>query len=77
MPKYDDVKLIGTETGEEIPQGATVPNFRGEPTTFLYVSRLPGGGSEGKIMTARKVGGEVYPSVLNARIEVTGSEGRA
>lgn len=72
MPKYtrEQAKLIHKETGEEILPGSTVPNFRGEPTRFLYVSRLPNDGSEGKIMTEQSVGGEYYPSVLGARIEV-------
>lgn len=75
MPKYDDVKLIHTETGAEIRQGDVVPNFRGEQTRFLYVSRLPGGGSEGKIVIGAR-GGEVYPRVLGAYIDASGTEGR-
>lgn len=70
MPKYDNAKLIHKETGEEIKPGDTVPDFRGEPQVFEFISRLPEGNSEGKIIIKAKVGGEVYPSVLNARIEV-------
>lgn len=74
MPKYDNAKLINKDTGEEIQQGATVPDFRGDPRTFLYVSRLPNDGSEGRIMTEQAVGGEVFPSVLNGRIATDGQE---
>lgn len=70
MPKYDKAKLIHTETGEEIPQGSEVPDFRGDLQKFLYVSRLPEDGKEGRIIIEANVGGEVYPSVLKARIEV-------
>lgn len=68
MPRCDDAKLIDKDTGTEIRPGDMVPDFRGDPTRFLYVSRLPESGKEGKIMTERSVGGEVYASVLNARV---------
>lgn len=76
MPKYtrDQAKLISKETGEEILPGTTVPDFRGDPTKFLYISRLPEPGKEGKVMTERSVGGEYYAGVLNARIEIVGAE---
>lgn len=72
MPKYDNAKLINEETGAEIKPGDVVPNFRGEPTRFLYVSRIPEGNSGGKIVTD---GREVYPSVLGAYIDASKVEG--
>jgi hypothetical protein len=75
MPAYgnDVAALINTETGDEIQPGTTVEDFRGEPVTFLYVSRLPEPGKSGKVMTDRRPGGEFYPGVLNARIEIRGA----
>lgn len=69
MPRYDNAKLIHKETGEEIKQDAEALDFRGEKQRFLFISRLPEVGKEGKIIIEAKVGGEVYPSVLNARIQ--------
>lgn len=70
MPRYENnqAKLISKETGEEILPGSTVLNFRGEQETFLYISRLPENGKEGKVIVEAKVGGECYPSVFNAKI---------
>lgn len=72
MPKYtrEQAQLIHEKTGEEITPGSTVPDFRGDPVKFLYVSRLPELGKSGKVMTDQRPGGEYYPSVLNARIEI-------
>jgi len=72
MPKYerDAARLIHTETGKEIMPGDTVVSFRGEETVFRYVSRLPEFGKEGKIFTDIRPGGEFYPSVMGARIEL-------
>jgi len=79
MPKYtqDQAKLIHRETGREIIPGTEVVDFRGDPIVFLYVSCLPEPGKSGKIVTDRRPGGEFYPSVLNARIEIVGSGERA
>lgn len=80
MPKYEPTvaKLIEDGTGEEIPPGAEVTDFRGEKTTFCYVSRLPGGASEGKIIVSDTPddplsGREFYPRVFGARIEICGT----
>lgn len=72
MPKYSNNRaaLVHKESGEEILPGSVVPNFRGDEEKFLFVSQLPGGGSEGKIIVEAKVGGEVYPSVLDAKIVI-------
>lgn len=76
MPKYEntEAKLISTETGKEIPPGTVVKDFRGDPVKFEYVSRLPEPGKSGKIMTDQRPGGEYYPGVLNARIEIANGE---
>ncbi|MFE9833977.1 hypothetical protein ACFYP4_02340 [Streptomyces sp. NPDC005551] len=70
MPKYSNTQamLISKESGEEILPGSVVPNFRGVDETFLYVSQLPSDGKEGKIIVEAKVGGEIYPSVIGAKI---------
>lgn len=79
MPKYEptEAKLILRETGEEIAPGSKMANFRGEEVEFEYVSRLPEPGKEGKIIinspTLHGNGSwsrEVYPSVVEARIEI-------
>lgn len=72
MPKYepDVARLVNEDTGREILPGDTVVTFRGESTVFRYVSRLPEHGKEGKVFTDIRPGGEFYPSVLGARIEI-------
>lgn len=72
MPKYgnDVARLIHKETGDVIMPGTEVADFRGDPIMFLYVSRLPEFGKSGRVMTNRRPGGEYYPDVLNARIEI-------
>lgn len=68
MPRFDNAKLISTETGEEIKPGTVVKLRRGE-AKFLYVSRLPEGNSSGRVMTDEKIGGEYFPSVLDGKIQ--------
>lgn len=72
VPKYDRnrAKLVHRESGEEILPGSTVPDFRGDLKKFLYISRLPEPGKSGKVIVEEKVGGEYYPSVLEAEIVI-------
>lgn len=67
MPRYteQEAKLISRSTGDEIKPGTAFPDL-----TFLYISRLPEGASSGRVMTDARPGGEFFPSVLDARIEV-------
>ncbi|MFH9606911.1 hypothetical protein [Streptomyces sp. NPDC017448] len=77
MPKYgpDVAVLISTETGHVIMPGARVKDFRHEEREFKFISRLPGDGSSGRIIISASVGGEVFPSVLNAKIIVLADAG--
>ncbi|MFI0265590.1 hypothetical protein [Streptomyces luteogriseus] len=77
MPKYtsDVAVLVHKRTGAVISPGSTALDFRGEERKFEYISRLPESGKEGKIIIAAKVGGEVYPSVLDAKIVVLAEAG--
>lgn len=72
MPKYEPetARLISTITGREIRPGEEVTTFRGEVTVFRYVSGLPWCGKSGKIFTDIRPGGEFYPGVVDARIEI-------
>jgi hypothetical protein len=71
VPKYEreTARLVSEKTGAEIMPGDKVTTFRGEEVTFLYVSRLPEDGKEGKIFTDDRPGGEFYPSVIGAFID--------
>lgn len=42
--------------GEEIGPGFEMESFRGETWTFRSVTRLPGGGSSGKVLAERPCG---------------------
>lgn len=89
MPKFDrdTARLIYNETGEEIKPGSMV--FRGpnpdDEMLFRFISKLPGGGSTGKVIVSYPCGHheddepfycngtterEFYPSVVGARIEI-------
>lgn len=90
MPKYgqDEAVLIDKGTGREILPGRMVIGFRGESYRFDYVSKLPEGGSGGKVVASQPCAHkgqdhrtwcesgwyprELYPSVLGARIDVIG-----
>lgn len=71
MPKYerDVARLVNREFGVEILPGSKI-EIDGEVTTFRYVSRLPEPGKSGKIFTDIRPGGEFYPSVVGADIEI-------
>jgi hypothetical protein len=62
----DTHKLIDPAGGTEVKPGDPVTDFRGDPDVFRYVSKAPGGNSQGKIITDR--GGELYPSVFGLTI---------
>lgn len=62
----DTHKLINPDNGTEIRPGDPVTDFRGDPDVFRYVSKAPGGSSQGKIITDR--GFELYPSVFGLAI---------
>lgn len=71
MPKHSSARLILRGTGEEIEEGALIKTFRDEPVRFLHITRLPGGGSGGKVLLQRQDGAphEYYPSVVRCYIE--------
>ena len=62
----DTHKLINPDSRTEIRPGDPVTDFRGDPDVFRYVSKAPGGSSQGKIITDRE--SELYPSVFGLRI---------
>jgi len=77
MPKYgpDTARLIDKGTEAEIQPGSEVISFRGERYTFEYISRLPDGSSQGKVIATLKSkdspgGRELYPAVFGCEIRV-------
>jgi hypothetical protein len=73
MPKYgqDVARLIEDGTGREIVPGEKfTTRVRGHEAVFLYISRLPEDGKTGRVFTDVRPGGEFFPSVFSARIEV-------
>lgn len=54
-----------TADGRELFNGARVADFRGQCTTFRYVSRAPAGNSTGRVVTDQ---GEYFPSVYGLQI---------
>lgn len=71
MPRYDNAKLIHKETDEETLQDSEVPISGEARVKFEFISVLPESNSEGRIIAD---GQEVFPSVLNARIQPPISE---
>lgn len=53
--------LAKTRDGRTVHPGDTVTTFRGEPTIFRGITRIPEGSSTGKVCTDL---GEHYPSVV-------------
>lgn len=64
-------------TTNTVQQGDKIVDFRGETWEFIYVSKLPGGGSSGKIVvTSKRLTGstrEFYPSVFDLYITKKGA----
>lgn len=90
MPKFDrdKARLISNGTGEEIKPGSMVSTGHREEALFRFVSKLPGGGSTGKVYVSYPcehdadnepfhcngtTEREFYPSVVGARIEIVGA----
>lgn len=60
-------KLIDpARPGTEIGPGDPIIDFRSAVHIFRYISRAPGGNSQGKIITDRW--SELYPSVFGLKI---------
>lgn len=66
MKLNDTHKLIQAETGTEIMPGDPVTDFRSAVHVFRRITKIPGGPSQGKIITDR--GHELYPSVFGLTI---------
>jgi len=71
MPMLNDTHMViyGDKywaTGTEVRPGSAITDFRGGDDVFRYISKAPGGNSQGKIVTDR--GGELYPSVFGLKI---------
>ena len=70
------MKLVDKQ-GKEIRSGESIEDFRGEHSTYLYISRNPEPGKTGKIVVDDGFGErELYPSVFEARIVEQGYEQR-
>lgn len=64
------MKVVHEYTGDVVSAGDEVVSFRGEPATFVRVSKRPDAPSEGRVLVRWLGGQEVhyYPSVFGLKI---------